>query len=94
MSYIGSIDKQVVNNFLKPAYVNYKDPTFDLTKAKDIMIHYVRFFNQDESIHLPPYTSGYKFNLFGKNKLRLNVRGNDDITFYISVKSCKLYVMQ
>lgn len=93
MLYMCIVDYQLMANFVKPAYDNYRDPKHDLTIAKDVLIHYIRKNYENDKMILPSHANAYKLNLFGKNKLRLNIKGNDDLTFMICTKSRKLYVV-
>ncbi len=87
------VDYQFLKTFVKPAYQNYRDPEYDLTTAKNVLIHYIRKHYMNDNITLPSFVDAYKLNLCGKNKLRLNIKGNDDLTFLVCTKSGKLYVV-
>jgi hypothetical protein len=84
---IGKID---FDNFIKPAYINYKKINYDLSKAKEILIYYIRSYYKNNVLELPNNPNNYKLNKI-YNMLKINVINNCDITFYVCIKTRQLH---
>jgi hypothetical protein len=92
MIYIGKINKETFNNYIKPAYINYKNINYDLNKAKELIIYYIRLYYKNYNIDLSVNPNLYKLNL-SNNMFKINIKYNDNITFYLCIKSRKLYYL-
>ncbi len=84
------ISKTDFNNFIKPAYINYKKINYDLCKAKEILIYYIRSYYKNNDLDLPNNPNNYKLNKIN-DMLKINVISNYDITFYVCMKTRQLY---
>lgn len=90
MIYIGKIDKTKFKTFVKTAYKNYKDATYDLTMAKCIILDFI----MKTHITRQWYSTNpddYRLNLCPLYGLKINLKLDDDITYFICVKSGKVY---
>ena len=87
---ICTINKTDFNNFIKPAYLNYKKTNFNLCKVKEILVNYIRSYYKNNDIDLPINPNNYKLNKI-YNMLKINVINNCDITFYVCIKTRQLH---
>lgn len=86
MIYIGKIDKITRDNFLKPAYKNYKNMNYDLSITKIKMIEYL--IENDSNIHkYSTYHNDFKLNIFNEKEFKLNLKNCDDITYIFCTKT-------
>jgi hypothetical protein len=90
MIYIGTINKKVFNNYIKPAYINYSQTNYDLCTTKEILINYIRTYYKNNNLNLLINPNYYKLNKIN-NMLKINVINNCDITFYVCIKTRQLY---
>lgn len=90
MIYIGKIDKYKFKTFIKPAYKNYKNITYNLTMAKSVIIDFIMKSHITRQWYsLDP--DDYRLNLVPLYGLKINLKLDDDITYFICVKSGKVY---
>jgi len=85
-----TISKTDFNNFIKPVYINYKKINYDLCKAKEILINYIRSYYKNNDLELSINPNNYKLNKIN-DMLKINVISNYDITFYVCMKTRQLY---
>jgi hypothetical protein len=85
-----TIDKKDFNNFIKSAYINYKKINYDLCKAKEILIYYIKSYYKNNDFDLPNNPNDYKLNKIN-DMLKINIISNYDITFYVCMKTRQLY---
>lgn len=90
MICIGRIEKSKFKTIIKPVYKNYKDIKYDVTLAKSTIIDFIM------TTHFMKkwYTTNpddYRLNLCPLYGLKLSRKFDDDITFYICVKSGNVY---
>jgi hypothetical protein len=98
MIYIGTDNLQAIctisktdfNNYIKPAYINYKKINYDLCKTKEILINYIRSYYKNNDLELSINPNNYKLNKIN-DMLKINVISNYDITFYVCMKTRQLY---
>jgi hypothetical protein len=98
MIYIGKINNKDFKEYIKPAYVNYNN--IEITKAnetnkvKELLIYYIRLYYKNNNINLPICKNFYKFNILCEANIKfikINIIHNEDITFYLCIKTRKLY---
>jgi hypothetical protein len=91
---MGKIDNKTFKNYIKPAYTNYKDINYDLYKAKELLIYYIRLYYKNYNTDLPVNPFFYKLNINTVNDMfKINLKYNDNITFFICIKSRKIYYL-
>lgn len=92
MIYIGKIDNKIFKDYIKPAFINYKNNDYNLNKAKEFLIYYIRLYYKNYNIDLPINSIFYKLNIFN-NMLKINIKYYDDLTFYICIQSRKIFYL-
>lgn len=90
---IGKIDDaNILKTIVRPAYTNYSNQDYDLTEVKTVLVYYIRLLYHRQEIYLPVNIEAYKLNKGIGTEFRINIRGIEDLSFHISVKSGKIYV--
>jgi hypothetical protein len=90
--FVGKIDLYSLKNVIKPAYKNYKNINHDLTLAKCMILDFIMKTHTTNKLY-STNVSDYKLNLCHVYGLKFNVKEDDSITYYICVKSGKMFVI-
>ena len=89
---IGTLNKSICKDIVKPAYKNYRDISYDLIPVKSAILGFLKL-NQQHCQQLPEHIDNYKLNIHQKNKLRLSIKHSDNVSFIICPKSGKVFMM-
>lgn len=90
MELIGKVDRHILKTIIVPAYHKYRDVDYDLTNCKNVIVYYVRML-YDHDVFLPINAKDYKLNKGIDKKFRVSICGVEDLCFYVSTKSGKIY---
>ena len=90
MQYIGKFDKKILNIIIKPTYKRYRIANYDLSIAKSIILNFI-YKMHITTMYNSTDVNQYKLNICSMG-LKFNMRHNDDIAYYICIKTGSLFV--
>ena len=90
MQYIGKFDKKILNVIIKPTYRRYKIVNYDLSVAKSIILNFIY------KMHITTTYDNTDVNHYKLNTcpigLKFTMKHNDDVSYYICIKTGSLFV--
>ncbi len=94
MAYAGKFEESELSEYIKPAYDNFDDLSYNISNAKKIIKDFIVSYCKTQRYSNPPNDFNmYKMSLFN-NALEVTIKGNKRITYLINCTTGDVYVAE
>lgn len=95
MAFVGNIEKNDLEKYIRPMYENFMDMQYDITIAKDMLMKFIVEYCKTERVPEPPKkASGYDIRRFSKYGLFMTIHNEFKIKYIFCVKSGNVFVVE
>lgn len=95
VEYAGKIEEQVIAKYIRPAYDNFDDMSYDVSNAKNIIKDFiVKYCKTERQPNPPDDINMYKMSIYDDYGIVMEIKGYRMITYLIDASSGDVYVAE
>jgi hypothetical protein len=95
MAYAGKIEQCDLEEYIKPAYDNFEDLSYDISNAKNIIKNFIVNYCKTKRHPNPPDdVNMYKMSVYSNYGIALELKGNRRVTYLINGSNGSVYVAE
>lgn len=94
MTFVGKLNQNDLNNIVKPAYLKFKDMSYNINNAKTILMNYIINNCKTKNVSNPPTTiDGYDMNTCNDG-IVMYLKNKKHIVYLFNIETMNVYIAE